>query len=143
MVSIMESKLVFYPVIAQIILTFVMYLKLTITKHRALANDQVDLERRSLHSDAWPESVLKISNNLQNQFESPVLFYALCFMLWALNSVTLASLFVAWSFVILRMLHAIVHTGSNIVNIRKKVFKASTLLLMILCGFVINGLLIN
>lgn len=139
----MESKLIFYPAIAQIILTFVMFLRLAIAKQRALTNNQVDLQRRALHNDAWPEAVQKISNNLQNQFESPVLFYALCFMLWALDSVTLTALLIAWCFVVLRIFHAFVHTGSNVVDIRKKVFMASTSVLIILCGFVINGLLVN
>lgn len=136
----MESKLIFYPVITQIILTFIVYTLLPIVKKRALENGQVNLARRALHSDAWPDDVIKISNNVKNQFESPVLFYTLCFMLWALNTVSLLSLMVAWGYVLLRMVHAFVHTGSNIVPIRKKVFMASTLLLMFLCGIVFYGL---
>ena len=130
----MDSKLIFFPVIAQIILTFVLYVRLTIVKHRALENGEVDLGRRSLHGDAWPDSVLKVSNNLQNQFESPVLFYALCFMLWALDGVTITVMVLACFFVFLRALHAFVHTGSNIVNVRKNIFMASMVLLLILCG---------
>jgi hypothetical protein len=136
----MESKLIFYPVIIQIILTFIVYTFLPIVKKRALENGQVDLTRRALHSDAWPDNVIKISNNVKNQFESPVLFYALCFMLWALNIVSFLSLVVAGGYVLLRMVHAFVHTGSNVIEIRKKVFMASTLLLMFLCGIVLNGL---
>ena len=139
----MESKLIFYPVVAQVVLTFVMYIRLTVEKHRALESGDVDLERRSLHGDAWPDSVLKVSNNLQNQFESPVLFYALCFMLWALNGISLSVLVVAWSFVAMRVLHMLVHAGSNVVNIRKKVFMVSTVLLVVLCGFSINVLMVS
>lgn len=137
----MESNLIFYPVVAQIILTFGMFIKLAIVKSRALENDEVDLDRRALHSDAWPDSVLKITNNLNNQFETPVLFYALCFMLWALNSVTFISFTVACLFVLLRVIHIYVHTGSNFVPVRKKVFMASTILLMLLCALVVKGLL--
>ena len=138
----MESKFIFYPVIAQIILTFIVYILLPIAKSRVLRTMDVDINRRALHNDAWPDSVLKISNNVQNQFESPVLFYALCFMLWALNIVSVFSLYVAWGYVFLRVTHAFVHTGSNKIPVRKKVFMASTLMLMILCGCVINGLLV-
>jgi hypothetical protein len=138
----MESKLIFYPVIAQIILTFVVYMLLPIAKSRVLKTIEVDINRRALHNDAWPDNVLKISNNVQNQFESPVLFYALCFMLWALNSVSPFALLVAFCYVILRVIHVFVHTGSNKIPIRKKVFMASTALLIVLCGCVINGLLV-
>jgi len=137
----MESKLIFYPVITQIILTFIVYILLPISKSRVLKTMEVDINRRALHNDAWPDSVLKISNNVQNQFESPVLFYALCFMLWALNIVSVFSLYVAWGYVVLRVTHVFVHTGSNKIPVRKKVFMASTALLMILCVCVINGLL--
>lgn len=138
----MESKLIFYPVIAQIFLTFAVYIKLIIVKNRALAEADVDLSRRSLHSDAWPDSVLKTSNNLQNQFESPVLFYALCFMLWSLNVVSFTSLAVAWGFVVLRGVHVLIHTGSNVVAVRKKVFMFSTVLLVVLSVLVLNGMLL-
>ena len=137
----MQSKLIFYPVIAQIILTFIVYILLPIAKARVLKVMEVDIQRRALHNDAWPDSVLKISNNLQNQFESPVLFYALCFMLWALNIVSIFALIIAWAYVFLRVVHVFVHTGSNKIPVRKKVFMASTLLLMLLCGVLINGLL--
>jgi len=138
----MESKLVFYPVVAQIILTFIVYMLLPIAKQRVLKTIEVDLARRALHNDAWPDSVLKISNNVQNQFESPVLFYALCFMLWALNVVSVFALLVAWGYVVLRVVHVFVHTGSNEIPIRKKVFMASTALLIALCGCVVHGLLV-
>jgi len=137
----MESKLIFFPVIAQIILTFIVYTLLPIAKSRVLKTIDVNLARRALHNDAWPDSVLKISNNVQNQFESPVLFYSLCFMLWALNIVSVFALVLAWSYVLLRVVHVIVHTGSNEIPIRKKVFMASTVLLMLLCGCVVNGLI--
>ena len=139
----MQSKLIFYPVIAQIILTFIVYILLPIAKARVLKVMEVDIQRRALHNDAWPDSVLKISNNLQNQFESPVLFYALCFMLWALNIVSIFALIIAWAYVFLRVVHVFVHTGSNKIPVRKKVFMASTLLLMLLCGVLINGLLMT
>jgi hypothetical protein len=139
----MESKLIFYPVIAQIILTFIVYIMLPIAKSRVLKTIEVDINRRALHNDAWPDSVLKISNNVQNQFESPVLFYALCFMLWALNSVSIFALVVAFGYVFLRVVHVFVHTGSNKIPVRKKVFMASTALLMVLCVCVINGLLVT
>ena len=136
----MENKLIFYPVIAQIILTFIVYMLLPIAKSRVLKTIEVDINRRALHNDAWPDSVLKISNNVQNQFESPVLFYALCFMLWATNNVDTFTLIVAWGFVFLRVVHVVVHIRSNYIPVRKRVFMASTALLMILCYCAITGI---
>lgn len=139
----MESKLIFYPVIAQIIITFFMYSRLPVLKKKAIQNSEVDLERRPLHNDAWPDYVLKVSNNVQNQFESPVLFYALCFMLWAQNAVGLASISLAWAYVALRIVHIFVHTGSNHIPVRKNVFILSVLMLMGLCGLVLSSLVVG
>jgi len=136
----MERDLIFYPVIAQIMLTFIIYMMLPIVKARVLRTTEVDIDRRALHNDAWPDSVLKISNNVQNQFESPVLFYALCFMLWATTNVTIFALSIAWGFVFLRVVHVFVHTGSNKIPLRKRVFMLSTALLMALCYYAIMGL---
>lgn len=138
----MESKLIFYPIIGQVLLTLGMYIKLTIVKNQALSNDEVDLKRRALHGDAWPDSVLKVSNNLQNQFESPVLFYILCFVLWALNAVDMLALVITSAYVLLRVVHGVVHTGSNTVAVRKKVFMVSVILLMALCALCLKSLLI-
>jgi hypothetical protein len=136
----MESKLIFYPVMAQIMLTFMVYLLLPIAKSRVLKTTEVDLAQRALHNTVWPDSVLKIANNVQNQFESPVLFYALCFMLWALNALSMLVLFLAWGYVFLRVVHVFIHTGSNQIPVRKKVFMASTALLIALWVCVIKSL---
>ena len=139
----MDSKLIFYPVVFQIILTFYMYVRLAVLKARAIGSSEVDLTRRALHNDAWPDYVIKSSNNVQNQFESPVLFYALCFMLWAIDAVSVLVLVLAWAYVVLRIIHVVVHTGTNYVPVRKKVFIISTLVLMSLCLSLISSMLLN
>ena len=55
----------------QILLTITVYVALVVAKSRAIQAGQVDLARRALHADAWPESVQKINNNIRNQFEVP------------------------------------------------------------------------
>lgn len=110
------------PILAQILLTIAMYLKLAVAKSRALRYGQVDLERRALHDDAWPDAVLQINNNIRNQFEVPLLFYVLTLVLWELRAGGMLALALAWVFVISRVLHAWIHTGSNYVPLRRRVF---------------------
>ncbi len=133
----MDKNLVFLPVLVQILLTIMVFVALGIVKSRAVKLGQVDLEKRALHPDAWPDSVLKFSNNINNQFETPVLFYALTTMLWALNAVDIFALSFAWGFVITRIVHAYIHTGSNYVPARRMVFTVGCvfLLLLTLLGF--------
>ena len=126
----MNRNLIFIPLLAQVVLTLAVYVYLGIAKGRALKLGQVDLERRALHEDAWPDSVRQVSNNIRNQFETPVLFYVLTFVLWGLQAVNAISLTLAAGYFLARLGHAYVHLGSNYVPWRRKIFTVSCLLLL-------------
>ena len=128
----MAPKLILFPLLAQIGLTLWVYVHLAIAKRRALALDQVDHSRRALHADAWPDSVLQISNNLRNQFEAPVLFYVLVLVIWAIGAVNLFSMAVAWGFVLSRCVHAHEHLRRNYVPRRRAIFMVGWGLLVVL-----------
>ena len=108
--------------LAQISLTLFIYLGLLLVKKRALATGTVDVKKVALHSQYWPDSVIKVNNNLNNQFESPVLFYVLCLMLWGLNAVDISVMASACVYVVSRFAHTLVHTTSNIVKYRLPIF---------------------
>jgi len=116
----------------QVVLTMAVYVLLNVAKARALRRGEVDLARRGLHDDAWPDSVNKINNNISNQFEVPVLFYVLSFMLLALNAVTWLALVAAWLFALSRIVHAYVHIGPNHVPTRRRIFVFGCVMLMAL-----------
>lgn len=128
----MNQNWIFIPALMQVLLTLIVFIMLNAAKSKALKLGQVDEERRALHTDAWPEYVLKISNNIGNQFETPVLFYALSFILWALNAVDSFAMILAWGYVIIRILHAYIHIGSNYVPLRRRVFTIGTMLLLLM-----------
>jgi hypothetical protein len=128
----MDKAQIFLPVLAQISLTLIIFVAYTFVKIKALKDGEVDQNKRALYADAWPDYVVKFSNNIANQFETPVLFYALCFMLWALNVVSALAIIVAWGYVATRIVHAYIHTGSNYVPHRKRIFMFGCVCLFIL-----------
>lgn len=128
----MNSNLIFFPVVIQILLTLSLYVLLTVRKNRAVKAGNVNESRRGLFDDAWPVDVIAVNNCIRNQFEVPVLFYVLAVMLFLLNAVCTLSLVVAWLFVLSRVVHAYVHTGSNYVPVRRRIFMFSTLLVLIM-----------
>ena len=138
-----DPKLLFWPVIAQIALTLFLFLRLAWVKQAALAAGEVDLARRALHPDAWPDRVVKVTNAIRNQFEMPVLFYVVIVMLWALKAANLVTLALAWGYVAARYAHAFEHTGSNVVPRRLAIFKLSTVLLVGLWLWTIYALVIS
>ncbi len=77
----MTNTLILWPVLVQISLTFCMFILLAVRKESAVNDGAVDRVQAALHNDAWPDEVLQVSNNIQNQFQTPVIFYVLvvCF----------------------------------------------------------------
>jgi len=136
----MEQQQILWPVLAQILLTMLMYLRLAVVKKNEISAGNVDQKKTALDASAWPESVIKINNNLRNQFETPILFYILCILLWAMRGVDTAVMIVASLYVASRYGHAFFHTTGNIVKYRFLMFLIGMLLLFGLFGFTVKTL---
>ncbi len=131
----MKPQLIFVPVLAHICLVMSLYLLLLVRKVRVAKSGEVDLKETALNCKAWPDtSVIKASNNLDNQFQAPMMFYALCFILYAVGGVNTLTLILAWFFVFSRCLHAYIHTGRNYVPHRMPAFAAGLLSLAAMLG---------
>lgn len=131
----MGNNSIFVPVIIQVALTFWLYIYLAIAKKRAVKSGEVNEDRRALHDDAWPDSVLQINNCIRNQFEVPLLFYVLIGILWGIGAANIYVHVAAWLFVLSRIGHAFIHTGSNYVPLRRKFFMAGCYILLCLTFF--------
>jgi hypothetical protein len=83
---------------------------------------QVNVKDIAVDNSRWPEEVKKIANNYQNQFEVPVLFYALLPLLLVTGLADAVSVVLAWVFVASRIVHSFIHLGSNIVINRFRAF---------------------
>ncbi len=137
----MQPHSIFWPVIAQVVLSLGLYLRLGYLRGKAVKQRKVDRKVSALDKSVWPAEVLKTSNSVINQFEAPVIFYALCFMLWALGAVDAVGLGIAWTYVGLRFGHAVVHVSSNHVPTRLRLFLLSMAALMGLLGCVVVQLM--
>ncbi|OUS25263.1 hypothetical protein A9Q99_21975 [Gammaproteobacteria bacterium 45_16_T64] len=136
----MNSSAILWPVVVQVILTFSMFVVLAVRKAKAVKSGGVDRSKTALDNAAWPDDVVQVSNNIQNQFQTPVLFYVLSFAFLITNTVSTAVLGLAWLYVISRVVHAYVHTGSNYVPVRLRVFLVGCLSLILLTGLLVSML---
>lgn len=139
----MNSNLIFYPVLAHIFLVLWLYGLLAVRKKKALQERNVDPARRALFEDAWPDDVILVNNSLRNQFQVPMLFYAVCFILWATDSVNAWVLLLCGLFVLSRYAHALVHTGPNIVRIRFRLFVFGFLIAVALAVYALLVVLVR
>jgi hypothetical protein len=114
----MSIRAILLPLFVQVLLTFVVgfwaaYLRVQAVRSRAVHPRDVSL--RELN---WPPQVLKITHAFDNQLELPLLFYVLTILAWLTKQADLWFVALAWVFVVLRLLHAAVHVGSN--NLRQR-----------------------
>jgi hypothetical protein len=118
----MNVNHIFWPVLAQIFLTLIMYIVLGVRKAKAVEAREFNRQLAALNNKVWPKDVVKVSNNIANQFEIPVLFYVLCVVLYSINAAGMIAILLAWLFVLSRFAHAYVHIGSNYVQMRLRLF---------------------
>lgn len=137
----MDTDRVFLPVLVQIGLTVALYIRLAFAKRQASQAGEVDEQRRALHADAWPESVQKINNCIRNQFEVPVLFFVAVQVLWNLRAIDAFVHLMPWAFVASRIAHAVVHTGSNYVPVRRPLFMVGVVATLVLSLYAAAALL--
>ena len=126
----MNSIHIFWPVLAQVFLTLTMLILLGVRKSKAVKAGDVNRKQAALNNRVWPEDVLKVSNNIANQFEVPVLFYVLCLVLYIINAAGVVAIVLAWMFALSRFAHAYVHIGSNYVPMRLRLFLVGCLVVI-------------
>jgi hypothetical protein len=113
-----------YPVLAQIALTVALIVAAGLARVRAVQAGAVAIEEVALADDAFPARVRQIGNAMNNQFETPVLFYALCAVAAFVAAAGWPVAALAWIYVGSRVLHAAIHVTSNDVARRFQAFTA-------------------
>lgn len=76
-----------------------------------------------------PPAVSIPNRNFMNLLEVPVLFYVLCITCFVTQNVDATAVVLAWPYVVLRVLHSLIHLSYNDVIHRLAVFAASNLVL--------------
>lgn len=62
----MNSNHIIWPVLAQILLTLMMFIVLGIRKAKAVKAGAVNRQEAALDNRVWPKDVVKVSNNIAN-----------------------------------------------------------------------------
>ena len=72
------------------------------------------------------------NRNYMSLLEAPLLYYVVCIMLYATQSVDTLALALAWGFVISRVIHSLIHVSYNNVIHRLTIFIISNLVLLVM-----------
>ncbi len=72
----LPSKIILVTVIAQVFFTLWAILSMGMGRVNALKTTDLTMKDVALDNKLYPEDILKLGNNMQNQFETPILLYA-------------------------------------------------------------------
>ena len=128
----MTIQMVLLPVFVQVALTFALLVWMASARTRSVVRGETKIRDTALGQPAWPEQPTKISNCFNSQLQLPVLFYVLVIFALMTKLADLLFVVMAWIFVLLRLAHAYIHTTSNHVPTRFKVFAAGMLVLLLM-----------
>ena len=133
----MNQQLIFQPVACLFLLTGLVWAFMYVRRLAFLAKSGVDpqsIATPELLNAAIPAGTNNPSNNLKNLFELPVVFYALCIVLYLSSKVDAPVLYAAWAYVGLRSLHSLIHSTVNVVKYRFPAYFLSSLVLWFMVG---------
>jgi hypothetical protein len=97
-------------------------LRAAVGRVSSLRSGEVKPEDIALGEPGWPKKTTQYGNAFKNQLELPVLFYVLVAFILITRVGDLLLLVLAWIFVVLRLVHAYVHTTHNTVLVRGRVY---------------------
>jgi hypothetical protein len=130
------------PLFIQVALSIVMVVLLAAFRIIPSFADQ-ELKRQASkgRKDVFSPRAKLMADNLQNQFELPVLFYVAVLLAIVTEPVSDWFVTLAWVFVISRIAHAAVHVTVNIVIVRLAFFSVGLVTLVLMWLSLYNSLM--
>jgi hypothetical protein len=83
-------------------------------------------------SPSVPSQVSISNRNLMNLLELPILFYVVCLVLYVTAGVSALAVSLAWAYVVLRIVHSVIHLTYNRVMHRLAAFAISNAVLVVI-----------
>lgn len=120
----MQPTAILFPVFMQVALTVGLLIVLNRTRSASMRERGQKLTDAdvALGQNAWSPAALKASRSYSNQFELPVLFYAVAAFAMITSAVDVLMAILAWVFAISRLAHAVIHIGPNVIAWRASAF---------------------
>jgi len=128
----MTVQAILLPVFALVLLAFLLLGELGRRRGAALRAGETHIRNVALDEETWPPGPTQCANAFRNQFEIPVLFYALVAFAMFTRKADLLFVILSWVFVLSRYVHAGVHITSNFVRHRFFAYAFGVLVLIVM-----------
>lgn len=129
----MNPETIFWPMIVMALLTLFLYIPMLLRRAQSVKSGTAKASDYRLVENEPPE-VRQMTRAIGNQYETPVLFYAVCLSAYVTNNVGVVMIALAWSFMGLKCYHVLIQTTSNRLRFRRPIFTLSYVVLIIMWG---------
>jgi hypothetical protein len=107
------TKFLVFAMAAQVLLTLFILVWMGRERVPRVMSGEIAVADIAVERTAYPLKARLLSNNFENQFQLPVLFFVAALLALALGIVGWVEVVLAWLFVAARYLHAAIHVTSN------------------------------
>lgn len=123
------------PAIALVLWSFVIWTWMYATRIPAILKMKLRMDPEAPRGEQMallPARVRWKADNYNHLMEQPTLFYAVALTLAIIGDASMVSLYLAWTYVLLRVVHSLVQTLVNKIEVRFAIFFVSSLVLLAL-----------
>src|SRR6476659_10350364 len=128
----MKIRFVLLPLFVEVLLTFGVMFGMMYFRTSTLRRGETRLQDISLREPNWPKRATQFGYAFANQFELPVLFYVLTILVIITRHADLLFVVLAWIFVVMRWMQALVHVTNNNVRVRGGFYGIGAIVLVIM-----------
>jgi len=122
----MRNLGILYPLFALATWTFLVLLLIPFVRVRSVRRREIGPnDFKYGESPAVPSSVSIPNRNYMNLLELPMLFYVVCVVLYITAGSSRLAVYIAWFYVLLRVVHSLIHLSYNGVIHRLSTFALS------------------
>ena len=138
----LTAKLLILSIGLQVLLTFAILILMGRERVPRVISGEIRWQDIAVERTAYPLRARLLSNSFDNQFQLPVLFYVAALLTLWTGSVGWLDVVLAWLFVVLRYVHAAIHTTSNSLLPRFSAYTAGMVVLIVLWLWLVVRLVI-
>jgi hypothetical protein len=128
----MSIQSVLLPLFVEVLLTFGVMFGMMYHRTSTLRRGETRFDDIALREPNWPVRATQFAYSFSNQFELPVLFYVLTILVIITHHADLIFVMLAWIFVAMRVLQAVIHVTNNDVRLRGAFYGVGAIILVIM-----------
>lgn len=127
----MSPELIIWPMIIVALATLLLYFPMSSARVASVKSGKTKASVYR-HNVGEPEESLRFSNAIRNQYETPILFYAVCIATYVTNNATMVMIGLAFAYAVFKLAHIFIHVTTNRLRHRRPVFALSMVVLIVM-----------